>query len=81
MSALWETFEISVNFLQGFILAFFPYSYLEDKKNRKFYKSPGIIYTIIIASAISIMNRITMFEHFYALIYVIIIFIYSFKHL
>lgn len=81
MSILWEVFEIAVNFLQGFILVFFPYSYLEDKKNRKFYKSPGIIYTIILATAISIVNRITTFEHFFVLLYVIVIFIYSFKNL
>lgn len=81
MSFLWEVFEISVNFLQGFILVFFPYSYLEDKKNRKFYKSPGIIYTIIIATAISIVNMITIFEHLFVLLYIIVIFIYSFKNL
>lgn len=81
MSILWEIFEISVNFFQGFILVFFPYYYLEDKKKRKFYKSPGIAYAIIIATTISIMNKLKSFEHFYAIIYVAIIFVYSFKHL
>lgn len=81
MSILWEVFEIAVNFFQGFVLVFFPYSCLGDKQNRKFYKSQGIVYSIILAAAISIMNRLTVFEHFYALIYVTIIFIYSLQHL
>ena len=68
MNILWEVFEIAVNFFQGFMLIFFPYSYLGDKQNRKFYKSQGIVYSIILASAISIMNRITVFEHFYIII-------------
>lgn len=81
MSILWEVFEITVNFFQGFILIFFPYSYLEDKQKRKFYKSQGIVYSIILAAAISIMNKITLFEHLYAVIYVAIVFVYSLKYL
>ncbi len=81
MSVLWEVFEIAVNFFQGFLLAFFPYLYLEDKKKRKFYKSPGIAYAIILAAAISVMNRITTFEHLYALIYVAITFLYTYLYL
>ncbi len=81
MSILWEVFEISVNFFQGFILVFFPYSYLGDKQNRKFYKSQGIAYSIILAAAISIMNRITFFEHFYVLLYIVITFLYANIHL
>lgn len=77
MSILWEVFEIAVNFFQGFVLVYFPYSYLGDKQKRKFYKSQGIVYSIILAAAISIMNRITIFEHFYALLYVAIIFLYT----
>lgn len=81
MSIIWEIFEIAVNFFQGFILVFFPYSCLGDKQNRKFYKSQGIVYSIILAATISIMNRLTVFEHFYALIYVSLIFIYSLRYL
>lgn len=81
MSVLWETFEIAINFFQGFILIWFPYSYLGDKNNRKFYKSQGIAYAIIIAATISIMNRLTAFEHFYAVIYVAIAFLYTYTNL
>ena len=81
MSILWEVYEIAVNFFQGFILAFFHYSYLGDKHDRKFHKSPGIIYAVITAVAISVMNYLTAFEHFYALIYFAVIFIYSLRHL
>ncbi|MCH5348997.1 MAG: GHKL domain-containing protein [Oscillospiraceae bacterium] len=81
MSILWEVFEIAVNFFQGFILAFFPYAYLGDKHDRKFHKSPGIIYAVITAAAISVMNYLTVFEHFYALTYAAVIFTYSLRHL
>lgn len=74
---LWETLEIAVNFLQGFILTYFSYSYLGDKRNRKFYKSQGIVYAIIFAFAISLLNYLTVFEHFYVFIYIAIIFIYA----
>jgi len=81
MSILWEVFEIAVNFLQGFILIFFQYSYLGDKQNRKFYKSKGVVYSIILAAAISVINRITYFEHFYVLLYIVITFLYVKLHL
>ena len=80
-NVLWETFEISVNFFQGFILIFFSYSYLGDKKCRSFAKSPAPIYSVIIAVAMSILNRIMIFEHFYVLIYISILLLYSFTNL
>lgn len=74
---LWETFEISVNFYQAFISIYFTYSYLGDKKKRKLLKSPGLAYIIIFAAAISLMNYLTVFEHFYALTYIVIFFVYA----
>lgn len=81
MSILWEAFEIAVNFFQGFILIYFPYSYLSDKQNRRFLKSPGAAYAIALAAAISVMNTITVFEHFYSLLYIAITFLYTYIHL
>lgn len=74
---LWETFEIAVNFYQAFISIYFTYSYLGDKKKRKLLKSPGLVFIIIFAAAISLMNYLTVFEHFYALTYIVIFFIYA----
>ena len=74
---LWGIFEIAVNFYQGFILVFFSYEYLSDKKSRSFFKSPGVFFGIGLSVAISIMNCITVFEHFYALIYTGIILLYA----
>lgn len=76
MNILWEVFEIAVNFFQGFIIAFFQYLYLGDKQNRKFYKSQGIVFSIILAAVISVVNKITFFEHFYVLLYIVITFLY-----
>lgn len=73
---LWETFDIAVNFYQGFIVVYFAYAYLGDKQQRGFYKSSGCIFGIVIATAISIMNHIIIFEHLYAVLYSLIIFLY-----
>ena len=63
MRVLWEILETAVNLYQGFLFVFFTYSYLGDKQNRKFYKSPGIIYSNVFAAAIYIYNRLTFIEH------------------
>ncbi len=72
----WELFEIAINFFQGFIMIFFAHSFLGDKRGRNYVKS-GLIYSIILAAVITIFNTITFFEHFYAVLYFIIIFIYA----
>lgn len=77
MSVLWDLFEIAVNFFQGFIMTFFAYAYLGDKNNRKFLKSSGVLYGIVLAATISILDYYMVFENFYALLYIVIIFWYA----
>jgi hypothetical protein len=77
MSVLWDLFEITVNFFQGFIMVFFAHSYLGDKNNRKFLKSSGFLYGIVLSAAISILNYFMVFENFYAFLYIAIIFWYA----
>lgn len=74
---LWGILEIAVNLYQGFIVMYFSFRYLGDKKERKYLKSPVIIFVVLFFFAMSAMNFITVFEHFYSLIYAVIIFIYS----
>lgn len=74
---LWGIFEIAVNLYQGFVVLYFTFRYLGDKKGRKYFHSPSIAFAALFALAVSIMNSTTVFEHFYALIYAVIIFIYS----
>lgn len=74
---LWGIFEIAVNLYQGFVVLYFTFRYLGDKKDRKYFHSPSIAFASLFALAVSIMNSTTVFEHFYALIYAVIIFIYS----
>ncbi len=78
---LWEIFEIAVNFFQGFILTYFAYAYLGDKEGRKFAESPAMIYSVILAIVISVVNQLTVFEHFLLFVYIIIILIYIFTSL
>lgn len=77
MKVLWEVFEIAVNFFQGFIMVYFLYDLLGDKRNRKFLKSPAVFCGILLAIFISIMNYLTIFEHIYAVIYFLIIFTFT----
>ncbi len=77
MSILWDLFEIAVNFFQGFIMTFFAYAYLGDKNNRKFLKSSGVLYGIVLAATISILDYYMVFENFYVLLYIVIIFLYA----
>ena len=62
MNALWDLFEITINFFQGFIMIFFTHSYLGDKNDKRFLKSSGVLYGIALASAISILDYYTVFE-------------------
>lgn len=78
MNVLWLLFELIVNVYQGFIAMYFVYAYLKDKKSRSFFNNHGMIFAIIYATAVTILNiATTIFEHFYALIYIIIVFVYS----
>lgn len=78
---LFDIFEILVNIFEGFVLVYFEYSYLGEKRSRNFFKSAGPAFAIILASAISVMNYFTVFEHFYALIYAVILLIYTYTSL
>lgn len=78
---IWETFEIAVNFYQAFMIIYFTFSYLGDKKKRKLLKSSGLAYIIALAATISLMNYLTVFEHFYALTYIVVVFIYAVNNL
>lgn len=40
-SVLFNVFEILINIFEGFVLMYFEYSYLGDKRNRTLLKSPG----------------------------------------
>ena len=81
INILWEIFEVAINFFQGFILTYFAYAYLGDKKGRKFAESPAMIYSVILAIVISVVNQLTVFEHFLLFVYIIIILIYIFTSL
>jgi hypothetical protein len=58
-------------------MVFFAHSYLGDKNNRKFLKSSGFLYGIVLSAAISILNYFMVFENFYAFLYIAIIFWYA----
>ena len=77
MSVLWDLFEITVNFFQGFIMVFFAHAYLEGRNDRKFLKSSGVLFGIALATVISILDYYTIFENLYALLYIVIIFLYA----
>ena len=81
MSVLWDLFEITINFFQGFIMILFAHAYLEDRNDRKSLKSSGVLFGIALAAAISILDYYTIFENLYALLYIVIIFLYAISSL
>ncbi len=81
ITIIWEIFEIAVNFYQGYLLTYFAYDFLGDKDSKKFTKSSGILYSNMLALAITILNHFMLFENFYSLIYIAIIFCYSVQRL
>ena len=81
MSVLWDLFEVTINFFQGFIMVFFAHAYLEDRNDRKFLKSSGVLFGIALSAAISILDYYTIFENLYAMLYIVIIFLYAISSL
>lgn len=76
-NVLWTMFEISINVFQGFAFCFYAYKYLNNDKFKNFIFSIGSIFGLILASVITFFNYITIFEHFWALLYSLVIFIYA----
>ena len=76
-SVIWTTFEIAINIFQGFAFCFYSYKYLNKGKFKSFIFSSGTVFSLILAAAITFFNYITIFEHFWALLYSAIIFIYA----
>jgi len=81
MSALWDCFEICINCFQGFLMVFFPFKYLGGRISDSFTKNHGPLFSILFTAAISVFNRITYFEHFYIVFYILILLIYSILYL
>lgn len=81
MRVLWDLFEITINFFQRFIMIFFAHSYLENKNDKRFFKSSGVLYGIALATTISVLDYYMVFENLYALLYILIIFAYAISSL
>lgn len=79
---LWNFFELFINVFQGFATCYYTYKYLNNNgKFKSFLFSKGIIFVVIMTSAITLVNYITIFEHFWLLLYVMILFIYAMTEL
>lgn len=74
-SLMWTALEILINFYQGFIITFFTYEFLQPKNKKPYWKSIGVLWGIIIAIVITIVNYITIFEGLGAFVYIAILFI------
>lgn len=74
---LWIIFELLINVFQGFAFCFYSYKYLDNGSFKNFIFSCGSAYSLLLAGTISFFNQVTVFEHLWALLYVLIIFIYA----
>lgn len=77
MTILWNCFEIGVNCFQGFIMIYFAYKFLGGKFGKGYFKNHGVIFSVMLAATITILNLITAFEHVLALLYLLPILLFS----
>lgn len=80
MNVLWSVFEVLINVFQGFAFCFYVYKYLNSGGIKDFFNTKGVYYSLSLAGFITFFNNVSfVFEHLWALIYVIILFAYA-KH-
>ncbi len=81
-TVLWSIFEIAINIFQGFATCYYTYKYMNyNSKFKSFIFGKSIFFVLIMSTAITLVNYITIFEHFWLLLYVMILFIYALKEL
>ena len=77
INVLWTIFEVLINVFQGFAFCYYSYRYLNNKGIKPFIFSMGSVFSLILAATITFFNYITIFEHFWALLYCLIVFVYA----
>ena len=73
---LWDVFEISVTFFQGFIMIYFPFKFLKGKFSDSFLQNHGAMFSVLLSGLVCLFNKVTVFEHFLFIFYILLIFIY-----
>ena len=58
-------------------MSHFTYSLLGDKNSRSYLKNGSVLFGVLIAAAMTILNHVMIFEHFYAIVYAVILMVYS----
>ena len=72
----WDPFEIAVNFYQAFVQIWFIYKFFQPSAKKSVNIMSGV-FGIILGTALTFFNSITLFEGFYSYIYVVIVFLYA----
>lgn len=68
--------EITVNCFQGVILTYFAYKFLGAKEKKKYFQTPGIFFSAVIAAFITLFNLITAYEAFLSITYTAVLLVY-----
>lgn len=72
----WNSFEIAVNFYQAFVQIWFIYRLFQPSAKKSVKMMSGV-FGIILGTALTFLNIITLFEGFYSYIYIVIVFLYA----
>lgn len=75
-NALWQIFEIAVNYYQGLIIALFVYRFLSSRSS-KLAKRGLVISGVAFGTAVTVLNLLTIYEGYTSLIYFFILFLYA----
>ncbi len=78
MNFIWNAFEVFVNVFQGFFFTYTTYKYLGAKQDKTFTNSCGIYFGFILSLLITIETYLLPIEHFFFILYVIVLFFYAF---
>ncbi len=80
-NVLWEAYNLTIDFFQGIMATYFSWYCLGSKKNSSYFHSYGLIFAALFALVVELLNTVMIFEHFYAVFYVAVIFVYAFVFL
>ena len=74
---LWFILEIAVNVFQGIIITHYAYSFMGDKRNRHFIKNGGLLSAMIMATSLTIVNHLFVFDGLFFILIIGTDFVYS----
>ena len=75
-TVLWKIFENGINLYQGFVQIYFIYKFMLSTA-KKHIKMLTIVFSVVLGTAITILNALTIYEGLASSLYILILFLYA----